>query len=98
MKEEILKLATLCKECGLNGIVCSGEEISLIREKFREKFLIVTPGVRLEALPSDDQRRIITVEDAIRNGADYLVMGRSITESKEPKKKMELILEKLSKI
>ena len=98
MKEEILKLATICKECGLNGIVCSGEEISLIRERFKENFLIVTPGVRFEPLPSDDQRRIITVEDAIRNGADYLVMGRSITESKEPKQKMELILEKLNKL
>lgn len=98
MKEEIVKLATTCQECGLNGIVCSGEEISLIREKFKERFLIVTPGVRLEALPSDDQRRVITVEDAIKNGADYLVMGRSITESKEPKKKMGLILEKLSKL
>lgn len=111
MKEEILRLATICKECGLNGIVCSGEEISLIREKIparppskqwqaggKENFLIVTPGVRIEVLPSDDQRRIATVEDAIKNGADYLVMGRTITGSKEPKKQMELILEKLSKI
>lgn len=98
MKEQVLKLATICKECGLNGIVCSGEEISLIRERFKENFLIITPGVRLEALPSDDQRRIITVEDALKSGADYLVMGRSITESKEPKEKMELILEKLNKV
>ena len=98
MKEQVLKLATICKECSLNGIVCSGEEISLIRERFKENFLIVTPGVRLEVLPSDDQKRIITVEDALKNGADYLVMGRSITESKEPKEKMELILEKLNKV
>lgn len=98
MKEQILKLTVMCKECGLNGIVCSGEEISLIREKFKENFLIVTPGVRLKTLPSDDQKRMITVEDAIRNGADYLVMGRSIIESKEPKKEMELILEKLSEL
>ena len=98
MKEQVLKLATICKECGLNGIVCSGEEISLIRERFQEDFLIVIPGVRFEPLPSDDQRRIITVEDAINRGADYLVMGRSITESKEPKQKIELILEKLNKL
>jgi orotidine-5'-phosphate decarboxylase len=113
MKEEIVRLAILSKECGLNGIVCSGEEISLIREKLpahpdpdvtsgeaggKEKFLIVTPGVRMETVSSDDQRRIITVEDAIRSGADYLVMGRSIIESKEPRKKIELILEKLSKL
>lgn len=98
VKEQILRLATVCKKSGLNGIVCSGKEISLIREKFPEDFLIVTPGVRLEALPSDDQRRIVTVEDAIRNGADYLVMGRTITGSKEPKKQIELILNKLSKL
>lgn len=98
MKQQVLKLAKISEECGLGGIVCSGEEISLIRDNTKENFIIVTPGVRLEKLSSDDQERIITVEDAIKRGADYLVMGRSITESKEPKKKLELILEKLNKL
>jgi orotidine-5'-phosphate decarboxylase len=98
MKEQVLKLAQISEECGLNGIVCSGEEISLIRSNTKKNFIIVTPGVRLERLSSDDQERIITVEDAIKRGADYLVMGRSITESKEPRKKMELILEKLNRL
>lgn len=98
MKKEIEKLAQICKDSGLNGIVCSGEEISLIREKLGEDFLIVVPGVRMETHSLDDQKRTVTVEDALRNGANYLVMGRTITGSEEPKKKMELILQKLNKL
>jgi orotidine-5'-phosphate decarboxylase len=98
MKDEVVKLASICKNSGLDGVVCSGEEISLIREKFGDEFLIVTPGVKLEPTSSDDQRRIITVEDAVKKGADYLVMGRAITTSEEPRKTMESILKKLSKI
>ena len=107
MKEEIVKLASICKNSGLYGIVCSGEEISLIREKFparrdlaggKEEFLIVTPGVRIEPVSSDDQRRTITVEDALKKGADYLVMGRTITQSENPEKTVESILEKLNKL
>lgn len=98
IKEQVLKLAKISEQSGLDGIVCSGEEISLVRDKAKKDFVIVTPGVRLERISSDDQSRIITVEDAIKRGADYLVMGRSITESKEPEKKMELILEKLNKL
>lgn len=98
MNEQVLKLAQISEESGLDGIVCSGEEINLIRNNTEEDFIIVTPGVRPEKISSDDQERIITVEDAIKRGADYLVMGRSITESKEPRKKMGLILEKLNRL
>jgi len=98
MNEQVLKLAQISEESGLDGIVCSGEEINLIRNNTKKDFIIVTPGVRLERLASDDQERTIIVEDAIKNGADYLVMGRSITKSEDPKKKMELVLEKLNKL
>ncbi len=98
MKQQVLKLAKLSEECGLDGIVCSGEEINLIRNKVKRGFLIVVPGVRMGKISSDDQSRVITAEEAIKAGADYLVMGRSITESRVPQKEVELILEKLNKI
>lgn len=98
MEQQVLKLAKLAEECALSGVVCSGKEISLIRNKIKKDFLVVVPGVRIEKIFSDDQSRVITAEDAIKAGADYLVIGRSITESEQPKKKIELIMEKISKL
>jgi len=98
VKQEVLKLAKLAEDCNLDGVVCSGKELSLIRNNTEKSFLVVVPGVRTEEIPSDDQSRVISVEDAIKTGADYLVMGRSITESEHPKKKLELILQKISKL
>jgi orotidine-5'-phosphate decarboxylase len=98
MQEEIAKLAEICKDSALDGIVCSGKEVKLIRKQLGEDFLIITPGVMTEALGPDDQKRTVTVEEALKDGADYLVMGRSITTAEEPKKKMELILQELNKL
>ncbi|MDD5455119.1 MAG: orotidine-5'-phosphate decarboxylase [Candidatus Ratteibacteria bacterium] len=98
VKQQVLRLAKLAEECGLDGVVCSGEEINLIRGAVKKDFLIIVPGVRIEEISSDDQSRIISPEDAVKAGADYLVMGRSITESNDPKEKIALVLEKLDKI
>jgi orotidine-5'-phosphate decarboxylase len=97
-EQEVLKLARLGEACGLDGVVCSGKEISLIRNKIKKDFLIVVPGVKTEGVSSDDQSRVINAEDAIKAGADYIVMGRSITKSSDPKKKIAMVLEKLCKI
>lgn len=79
------KLALLAQDCGLAGVVSSAQEAALIREKVRPDFLIVTPGIRLEGDSSHDQKRIMTPEKAFQAGADYLVMGRSITGAKNPR-------------
>lgn len=81
---EILKLAKLGLECGLDGVVCSSQEIKLLRENIPRKFIIVTPGIRPKSAPADDQKRTATASEAIKAGSDFLVVGRPILEAKDP--------------
>ncbi len=78
------KLATLAKEAGLDGVVAGGSEIEMIREVCGPDFLIITPGVRLEE-KKDDQKRTITPQEAIKKGASYIVIGRAVRNSPDPK-------------
>ncbi len=82
--EQVLRLATLAKASGLDGVVCSPQEASLLRDEFGERFKLVTPGIRPRGASMDDQSRVLTPVDAIRRGADYLVMGRPITRAEDP--------------
>lgn len=90
IKNQVLKLARLARESGLNGVVASPQEIGLIRNEIkRDDFLIVTPGVRPLSQNSnsallDDQKRIMTPRQAITSGADYLVIGRPILQAENP--------------
>lgn len=86
-------LAESAKRAGLDGVVCSAHEANLLRQQLPSDFLLITPGIRLEADPSGDQKRIMTPHAAFEAGADYLVMGRSIIQSKDPMS----ILEKLQR-
>lgn len=79
LKEKVAKLAELAKTSGLDGVVASPHEVSLIREVCGNDFKIVTPGVRPRWAVNSDQRRVMTPKEAIDNGADYLVIGRPIT-------------------
>ena len=88
---EVLGLARLGLECGLDGIVCSAQEVSFLRGKLGKDFVIVTPGIRPKQTGSDDQRRIATAQEAIAAGSDYLVVGRPILEAKEPLKALREI-------
>ena len=84
---EALSLARLAKECGLDGVVASPKEVKRIRRVCGQDFLIVVPGIRPEqpgARKADDQARIATPAEAIRAGADYLVVGRPITAASDP--------------
>lgn len=81
---QALHLAELSYECGVDGVVCSAQEASLIKQKTDTKFLTVTPGIRLSVDKTDDQTRIMTPDTAIQNGADYLVIGRPITQAQDP--------------
>jgi orotidine-5'-phosphate decarboxylase len=82
--EQVMKLARLTHDCGLDGVVCSAQEAQMMRQQFGHEFCLVTPGIRLEASPADDQRRTLTPAAAIAAGSSYLVIGRPITQSPDP--------------
>lgn len=92
VKNEVIHLAKLCKVAGLDGVVCSGKEIKLLRRVIGEDFVLVVPGVRPKTAKTDDQKRIVTPGDAARWGADYIVVGRPITANVNPLQSAEDIL------
>ncbi len=95
VKDLVQNLAKLTKDSGLAGVVCSAEEIALVRKVCGKDFLIIVPGIRPEGSEKDDQKRVMTPKQAISLGADYLVIGRPITKSKDPLSKVK---EKLKSI
>ncbi|MEP7329789.1 MAG: orotidine-5'-phosphate decarboxylase [Betaproteobacteria bacterium] len=82
--DEVLQLARLTRDCGLDGAVCSAHEAATLRLACGRDFKLVTPGIRLADAVQDDQARVVTPEAAIRAGADFLVIGRPITEARDP--------------
>lgn len=83
--ELVLRRAKMAHEAGFDGVISSGQEAARIREAVGPGFLIVTPGIRLMGSSMDDQERVTTPESAISSGADYIVVGRPITQSSDPK-------------
>ncbi len=81
---QVQRLAALTKKSGLDGVVCSPREAALLRAELGAGFKLVTPGVRPKGASMDDQTRVLTPADAVREGADYLVMGRPITQAEDP--------------
>lgn len=86
LPELVLKKAAMAKEAGCDGVVCSGEEVRWVKEKFGPSFMAVTPGIRpaSAAVSGDDQSRVVTPAMAIQQGADYLVIGRPIRDAADP--------------
>ncbi len=84
VKNEVIHLSKLCKGAGLDGVVCSGKEIKLLRRVIGEDFVLVVPGVRPNSSKSDDQKRIVTPTNAALWGADYIVVGRPIIAHSDP--------------
>jgi orotidine-5'-phosphate decarboxylase len=82
--EQVKRLTVLCAESGLDGVVCSANEIETVREIAGPNFKIITPGIRPAWSEPGDQKRIVTPGDAIKRGGDFLVIGRPITQSKDP--------------
>ena len=82
--DNVMRLAALTKACGLDGVVCSAEEATSLKAMLGAAFQLVTPGIRLEGDAKGDQQRVVTPLDAIKSGADYLVIGRAITHAKDP--------------
>jgi orotidine-5'-phosphate decarboxylase len=89
------RLARLSRACGLDGVVCSAQEAKIVRKATGADFVLVTPGIRLASDRADDQARIVTPADAVRDGANYLVIGRSITAAADPAAKLTEIRESL---
>lgn len=95
MEEEVLNLAAMAKESGLDGVVASPQETSAIRKKLGKDFIIVTPGVRPSWAAAGDQKRIATPAEAIKAGADYIVVGRPIVEADDPAEAARKIIEEM---
>jgi len=89
--ENVIRLAKLASESGLDGVVCSAQEVSMIRADLGDEFILVTPGVRPLGASLDDQKRIMTPSKALESGSDFLVIGRPITKAKEPAKSLQQI-------
>lgn len=82
--EQVAQLALLSQRCGLDGVVCSAQEASLLRDQLGQNFCLVTPGIRPADAPADDQRRTMTPVEAMAAGSNFLVIGRPITRASDP--------------
>jgi orotidine-5'-phosphate decarboxylase len=91
-EDQVLDLARLAEEAGLDGVVASPEEIIVIRKNTGKDFLIVTPGVRLQGSETGDQKRVATPKEAFERGADYIVIGRPVTKAKDPAHALKTLL------
>ena len=95
LTKQVVYLAQLAQEAGLSGVVASPLEIEPIRRACGDDFVIVTPGIRPKWAETGDQRRITTPAEAIRRGADYIVVGRPIIEAEDPEEAVQMILEEM---
>ncbi|MEO0438481.1 MAG: orotidine-5'-phosphate decarboxylase [Pseudomonadota bacterium] len=95
LEKHVFHLASIAQESGLDGVVCSAREAAHLRSGCGDHFLLVTPGIRPKGAASDDQTRIVTPPQARQLGADYLVIGRPITQSEDPRAALESISKSL---
>ena len=93
--QRVLSLAHLSQQSGFDGVVCSAQESALLKAELGAEFKLVTPGIRPSFAVAGDQKRIMTPAQAIQTGSDYLVIGRPITQAKEPMQALEMIEEEL---
>ena len=96
VEELVISRARRAYESGVDGVVASGLELTRIRKAVEDKILIVTPGIRpVDNRQTDDQKRVVTVEQAFQDGADYIVVGRPIQNADNPREAAELIQESI---
>lgn len=82
--QQVQRLARLTQQCGLQGVVCSAQETTLLRDQLGADFTLVTPGIRPANSAQGDQRRVATPASAMADGSSYIVIGRPITQSEDP--------------
>ena len=92
----VARMAILAKESGLDGIVCSANEVASLRKQQGKEFLLVTPGIRLSREERHDQKRTMTPKAAIKAGSNYLVIGRPITQSLNPRETLQKITDSIA--
>ena len=92
---QVLRLAALAQASGMDGVVCSAQEIEIVRKEVGPDFLIVTPGIRPAGAAVQDQKRVMTPALAVAKGSDYLVVGRPITQAASPREAFQKIVEEL---
>jgi orotidine-5'-phosphate decarboxylase len=100
-EDMVKRLALMTQNSGLDGVVCSAQEATMLRKNTGSEFLLVTPGIRLAnaestSVKQDDQCRVVTPKNALDNGASYLVIGRPITQSEHPRRILRTILDDIS--
>jgi orotidine-5'-phosphate decarboxylase len=91
VEDEVLRLAELARKGGAHGIVCSGAEVAAIRAEYGNTLRILVPGIRLSGGTSHDQARVVTPEAAVAAGATYLVLGRAVTEARDPRETLSAV-------
>ncbi len=97
VQEQVLRLARLAVKAGMNGLVSSPQELSLLRGEFGRDVTLVVPGIRPKGTSAGDQQRIMTPEDAVAAGADWLVIGRPVTEAADPAEVLRTIKKSIEK-
>jgi orotidine-5'-phosphate decarboxylase len=95
--DEALRLASLARSAGLDGAVASASDAGLLRRVLGPGFLVVVPGIRLPGSPPDDQQRSATPAEAVRAGADYLVLGRAVTRAADPVAALEAVRSEIAR-
>ena len=93
VRDEVVRLATLGRDAGLDGVVASALEVEVLKRQLGGEFLVATPGIRLAGDSDHDQARVATPAEAVRAGSDYLVVGRSVTGAPDPREALERIRE-----
>jgi orotidine-5'-phosphate decarboxylase len=96
--DQVIRLARLARDSGLDGVVASPHEIEYIRKEMGKDFLIVTPGVRPAGAKAEDQKRVMTPAQAVSKGADYIVVGRPIREAANPEAAARSIIEEVKAV
>jgi orotidine-5'-phosphate decarboxylase len=92
MAQQVIAMAKLAQECGIAGVVCSPQEIQLVRRAAGPDFKIVTPGIRMPGQSADDQQRLATPREALTAGADYIVVGRAVTAAPDPRRALDVLV------
>lgn len=95
VEEQVMRLAQLASDAGLDGVVCSAQEVKMLRDNLGKEFKLVTPGIRPAGSDNNDQERVMTPGQAINAGSDYLVIGRPITQAVDPVQVLKNIEEEI---
>lgn len=96
IEDQVLRLAELGQQAGIDGLISSPHEVRTLRERLGDEIKLITPGVRPTWAPANDQKRFTTPNEALKNGADYLVIGRPITASPDPRAAIDRLLAEIT--